>query len=293
MYNYRHIAVGTDFSLQSEAAINKAIAMATCRSSRLSIVHIIDERASNRQDIMQLSPLEVEEMLLQEVRRKLSTKLTNHELASIACEAHVIFGKPEREILNFVRAENADLLVVGQRETNFLKHLLLGSTAQHLLRQSPVPIMVVSTRRKHRCQKILVATDLSSPSRKLISHTLDMACEKDSQLHILYVEEKNTLSMLTDLIPRPTSLEAQQAQVQLSQKFETFIQSFDFQGISYNTHIRSGNLVTEIGVCAEKIGADLLVLGRTGHIGLKGMIIGSVAERMAPILTCSLLTIPN
>ncbi len=52
-------------------------------------------------------------------------------------------GIPLPVLLDTVRAEGADVLVLGGRGTSRLEGLLLGSTAEGALKRSPVPVLIV------------------------------------------------------------------------------------------------------------------------------------------------------
>jgi nucleotide-binding universal stress UspA family protein len=52
-------------------------------------------------------------------------------------------GIPLPVLLDTVRTEGADVLVLGGRGTSRLEGLLLGSTAEGALKRSPVPVLIV------------------------------------------------------------------------------------------------------------------------------------------------------
>lgn len=52
-------------------------------------------------------------------------------------------GVPLAELLAAARATRADLVVVGARGTGAVTHFLLGSVAEGVVKQSPVPVLVV------------------------------------------------------------------------------------------------------------------------------------------------------
>ena len=52
-------------------------------------------------------------------------------------------GNPQEDILETAKDWNADLLVLGTHGRTGLKHLLMGSVAERVLRHSDIPVMVV------------------------------------------------------------------------------------------------------------------------------------------------------
>lgn len=53
-------------------------------------------------------------------------------------------GVPEREIADFVEAEDVDIVVLGTRGKSALKTILLGSTSEALVRNLSIPVVLVS-----------------------------------------------------------------------------------------------------------------------------------------------------
>jgi nucleotide-binding universal stress UspA family protein len=61
------------------------------------------------------------------------------------CAVDTVFatGKPYREILRVAEEQNADLLVIGIHGRGAIDRFLFGSTAQHLVRQAPCPVLTL------------------------------------------------------------------------------------------------------------------------------------------------------
>jgi nucleotide-binding universal stress UspA family protein len=57
--------------------------------------------------------------------------------------ATVRTGDPRKEILDFVAAENADLIVMGTRGRTGASHLIFGSVAEHVVRNASCPVLTV------------------------------------------------------------------------------------------------------------------------------------------------------
>lgn len=55
-------------------------------------------------------------------------------------------GDPKEDIIRMAESWGADLLVIGTHARTGLARLLLGSVAEHVVRHSTVPVMVVPTR---------------------------------------------------------------------------------------------------------------------------------------------------
>ena len=58
-------------------------------------------------------------------------------------EFEVLVGSASQAIIGTALAKNATLIVIGKKGRNFLKDLLLGSTAERVMRDSKVPVLLV------------------------------------------------------------------------------------------------------------------------------------------------------
>ena len=63
--------------------------------------------------------------------------------AGVPIEARVLEGTPFSEICKAARAEGANLIVMGTRGLTGLKHVLIGSTAERVVRKAPCPVLVL------------------------------------------------------------------------------------------------------------------------------------------------------
>lgn len=61
----------------------------------------------------------------------------------ITVERHVESGVPHTEILDYADAADIDLIVMGTHGRTGLDHYLIGSIAERVVRQSPVPVLTV------------------------------------------------------------------------------------------------------------------------------------------------------
>jgi len=58
-------------------------------------------------------------------------------------ETEVLVGSASQAIIGMALSKNATLIVMGKKGRNFLKDLLLGSTAERVMRDSKLPVLLV------------------------------------------------------------------------------------------------------------------------------------------------------
>ena len=69
--------------------------------------------------------------------------IARERLAGASHEIFVASGNAAPEILNLTEKQDIDLIVMGTHGRTGLKHFLLGSVAERVVRESPVPVLTI------------------------------------------------------------------------------------------------------------------------------------------------------
>jgi len=81
--------------------------------------------------------------LQEESRIRLEEMLGEARKHEVEAETLLVEGAPHRTVLEEAERLGVDLIVVGTHGRTGVEHLLLGSTAEKIIRHSPVPVLVV------------------------------------------------------------------------------------------------------------------------------------------------------
>ena len=73
--------------------------------------------------------------------------IAQKKLAGISHEVFVASGNAAHEILNLAGEQRVDLIVMGTHGRRGLQHFFLGSVAEHVVRESPIPVLTVHPKR--------------------------------------------------------------------------------------------------------------------------------------------------
>jgi universal stress protein E len=89
---------------------------------------------------------ELERLLLETERRHreaLNTMLSPYDLNSDTDHVHLVKGRPARIISTYAREQHADLIVMGTLGRAGIPGLIIGNTAEDVLRQSQTAVLAV------------------------------------------------------------------------------------------------------------------------------------------------------
>jgi nucleotide-binding universal stress UspA family protein len=76
-------------------------------------------------------------------RKNLSQIAEDLQKEGIIPTIDVIEGVPADKILEYIKTKNIDLVIMGTHGRSGVSRLMMGSVAEKVLRQSPVPVLVV------------------------------------------------------------------------------------------------------------------------------------------------------
>ena len=142
------ILVPTDFSADAEKALSTAVDIAKLVGARIVILH------AYHVNIPMVSTLDSVHTLPQnfydELRYQAMVKVENvaKELTAEGIEAAGVALSEPASVAIVAQAESlpADLIVMGTRGLTGLKHVVLGSVADRVVRMAPCPVMTVKAR---------------------------------------------------------------------------------------------------------------------------------------------------
>jgi nucleotide-binding universal stress UspA family protein len=141
--SFSHILAPTDFSPNSDMAINYAIHLAQRLGAKLTLLHIVPEPSALDYPMGGISTEEIERWQ-REAEERLANQLTRAKLVyqEVDTVQHTALH-PRDEIVRAVSDLSADLLVISTHGYTGWKHFLFGSDAEKILEHAPCPVLVL------------------------------------------------------------------------------------------------------------------------------------------------------
>jgi len=146
MAQWTKICCPVDFSEPSRVALEEAADLARRYGAGLTVLHVFEPSAAPSGE-MQASMPELFEATAKELERKLAGwKLEAERLGAPAVEQAVTSGVPGREIAAFAEEGGYDLVVMGTHGRTGIRHLVIGSVAERVIREAHCPVLVIRSK---------------------------------------------------------------------------------------------------------------------------------------------------
>jgi nucleotide-binding universal stress UspA family protein len=133
VHHLNRILFCTDFSENSELALNYAISATTEYDAELTLLHVLEEVPSpvTTEEAVATAAKQLDKLIPERVRKTLKTKTA------------VRIGKPYQQIIQLVLETKIDTVVMGVRGRGALDLAVFGSTTYRVLQLGTCPVLAV------------------------------------------------------------------------------------------------------------------------------------------------------
>ena len=144
MTSFQNILVPVDFGDATQAGIDLAISLAQKFDAKLTLVTAFD--ITPFMVTTAFAPPIDAEPTIEALERALADLVATVRKTWPKTESAFGHGAPQEVILSTAAARNCDLIVIGSRGRHGISRALLGSTAEKVVRFSPIPVLTVHPR---------------------------------------------------------------------------------------------------------------------------------------------------
>ncbi len=130
--------VPIDFSELSIAALDQALEIMH-PDGQLHVIHVL--AALNVMEPGLIYGTESDATRIENTLKHMNEQLADEKYAKVS--KHAIVGDPGQEITSFAKEHQADLIVIPSHGYGFLRHMLLGSVAERVVRLAHCPVLVL------------------------------------------------------------------------------------------------------------------------------------------------------
>ena len=138
---FRKVLCPIDFSEHSLTALDVALKVVQQNDAALYLLNVAPMPAGAAG--FQPVPMDPYPYVEKDRREQLEKLAQERIPATVRYEMLVTSGDPAERVLETARGRDADLIVMGTHGRKGLGHLVLGSVAERVVRESPIPVLTV------------------------------------------------------------------------------------------------------------------------------------------------------
>jgi universal stress protein A len=158
------ILVPVDFSSCSLDGLNYAISFADRVGAKIVVFHAVYPGYIYTSDGLALYDLSgLEKAARKNAERQMREFVRSAQFGTVKFETAIVLGAPVPEICSFAEEHKIDLIVTSTHGWTGLKHVLMGSTAEQIVRHAPCSVLVAPSHPKIRTANL---TERSERNRK-------------------------------------------------------------------------------------------------------------------------------
>ncbi len=287
------ILFATDGSQGSARAEAYACALAQSWGASLTVMSVLEFPPGMNPDYA-VNRLYLDE-LMQETTARLVEVTARAGGLGLSVQPRIATGIPSKEVIAVAGAEDADLVVVGTRGKTGLEHVLLGSTAERIIRTAPCPVLAVPAAERragdHRTATVtsmLVPIDFSECSLDALEYGALIARRANVSMKLLHVLEPVSYG-LDFTLPHVTQRESSKAAIM--KRLSDLVSVVTSLGLASEFLMSGGLQADSILEAARAQSVDVIVMGTHGRRGVSHALFGSVAESVLRRSSCPVLTV--
>lgn len=216
---------------------------------------------------------------------------------SVVIDSHIVWhNRPFEAIINQVISKKYDLVIKGTHQHDKLKSVVFTPTDWHILRKCPCPVLLVKDHKWPKNGNILAALNIGSDEDEhrslntaITQKATDLATLIEANVHLVNSYPGTPVNISIE-IPEFDSSEYNDT-MQKHHQESMNEHAADFSIPAAHTYVEEGLPETVIEQVANKIDAELVILGTIGRTGISAALIGNTAEHVIDLLNCDVLAL--
>lgn len=289
----KRVLFATDFSACADRALGYALALSSVWKSELTVMTVLELYPGMDPDYT------VNKMYLDHLRDEANRQLASLESRVKAAGQSIVtrieVGIPSQCVQAVAEEIGADLLVVGTHGRTGLDHVLVGSTAERVVRVAPCPVLAVKADKGAAqaaqvpmIKRIVVPIDLSTCSLDALEYAVQFAKPFGASITILHAMEPVAYGLDFSL---SHAKEWKEQRAYLEKRLTVLAACLKAQGLQADHVLKPGLPADSIASYVTQQGYDVMIMGTHGRRGLSHVLVGSIAGAMLRHAPCPVLTV--
>lgn len=292
---WRHVVVYADGREDSAIGLQRALTLAEEARGRVTALDTVDGLPSRLP--AELAALSLDDLVATAcgARREELTARVAELGARVPIDVVVRPGVAGLELIRHALRTDADLIVKTALGRDVRRMTTFGSTALHLVRKSPTPVLLQNPD-YGQYRRVLAAVNLAVDSadrerlaRRIVATADQLAKVDAAELHVLYVADAARDRLYRSILsPAQFQTYAHASLRAARELLQRFVSS---EAPGALAHLYQGEPADVISGFVRDHKIDLVVMGSLGRSGVAGLLIGELAEELLCRVNCSVLTL--
>lgn len=294
---YRRISIPLDGTTESQHALAVAVAIARKCGCPIDLVRVAPPALYNT-ELFGAAPLAGvdAESMRRDAEESLRGTAVEVERLGVSARPIVLDGDISAALAEHLQTSDTDLVVMTTHDRGRLEHLLLGSTAESLMRRVHLPMLLVRAGKgapalasAPSLKRMLIPVDGSPFGEQVMTHAATLADLMGAEITLLTVVQPILVAAAATEIGAPPSValptalnmeDADRIEIE-SRVLSQMAASLRDRGLKVETAaLADGNPARAIVEFARKHEFDLIAMTTHGRGALKRLIAGSVSEEV-------------
>jgi nucleotide-binding universal stress UspA family protein len=287
MLALKKILFPTDFSPNAAGALAHAVHLANFNSGEVIVQHVVDSYFEKHPHWVTLFDLhELQKFIDMYIEVNMPASVPK-DTGKVRVRTVISKGKPAEEISALAEHEMVDLVVMGSAK---------GVVTNQVVRMTNRPVLAVSAKRPknasgdHKIDKIVVATDFSEHSKKVVQYAFDLKAAFDATIYMLYVIETNRAVQFAIRQGHFTDAIEKMREWAMNQLINLTPEGFvrDPKVIRLVEQGSPGETIADV---AFEVGADLTILGTHEYGTIHKHLLGTTTDKLLAKSATAVLTV--
>ncbi len=298
--NEKAILLATDFSPPAELAYAYAAGLARALHAGMLILNVLEGPPGLDREFP-VNTLFLKQ-LKEESDRELAKVSRMAEKDGIACKSRQVYGQPAACVSTVAGEARATMIVMGTHGRTGWDRLLLGSTAEAVVREAPCPVLTVRLPANGescgisgsvQIERVLVPMDFSEFAQEAFEYAAMLAKQFGAKVSLVHALEEAAYPLDFALFGVTEATALRGKILAALHKLDAVLKA---DGVDTK-------VVCDVGTPAEVIvkeagraalgGKSVIVMGTHGRRGLNRLALGSVAEYVVRYAACPVFTVKS
>lgn len=283
MLTWTKILVATDFSDPARRALRSAEGLVSS-SGELCLIHVIQLPPAIYPAGFGGLSRAVEQSWIDAAKEDLRREAEGSRERGASVEEILKVGKPWVEIVQAAEAAEVDAVCLGSSGHSLVERLVMGSTAENVVRHSPVPVLLVREHALSRVDRVLIPWHFDEGSRMTIRYALDRFPERTELVayHVVAPLPPGD-PVVGPLVPDL---------VAIREEMRAWLDEAGAGRVSEEIRLMADPAAAILEAARER-DVDLVLMTTHGRVGIARVILGSVAEKVVRYTDRPVLVLPG